>query len=196
LKTATRLAALAVVAACGETGDAGDSVSDGAPATPSASASPGRSVSSWLSFDDDRRTASLSLVAGDGSENDGWNYNGHAHGSVTVVVPEGFEVTIDFTNKDPANHHSVAVLEASDAFPVSFDGVDPVFEGAATSGATSSTESTALDESETIGFLADRAGSYAFVCLVPAHAATGMWIGFEVASDGGVEIRRGSGGGD
>ena len=38
-------------------------------------------------------------------------------------------------------------------------------------------------ESETITFVAGEAGRYSLVCLVPAHAVSGMWIGFEVSPE-------------
>jgi uncharacterized cupredoxin-like copper-binding protein len=37
---------------------------------------------------------------------------------------------------------------------------------------------------ETITFTASDAGEYSLVCLIPAHAATGMWMGFTVSAAG------------
>lgn len=135
-------------------------------------------------------TATIDILAGDGGENDGWNFNGHAHGDVTVVVPRAHDITIRFSNDDPANRHSLAVLQQPDGgFPIAFEEVEPAFEGAITSMATSATEATARGEAESISFRADRSGAFALVCLVPAHAATGMWIGFHVSDDGEWGIR-------
>ena len=38
--------------------------------------------------------------------------------------------------------------------------------------------------SETLTFKAEKAGEYALICYIPAHAITGMWIGFTVSSEG------------
>ena len=143
-----------------------------------------------MTLDDGGRSATLSIVAGEGSHNDGWNFNGHSHGDVTVVVPLGIDVSIRFSNEDPANRHSLAILQSAGRFPIAFDAVTPAFAGAITSGATSSTESTPRGGSETIAFAADRVGDYALVCLVPAHAASGMWIGFAVEDAGELALRR------
>ncbi len=178
------LAALVAVA-CGDVEEAGEPGSTPTPATTSAGApSDDPAGSGWLAVDHESGSATIEILAGDGGENDGWNFNGHAYGDVTVVVPLAHDVTINFSNDDPVNRHSLAVLAPPNrGFPIAFDRVDPAFDGAMTSMATSATESTARGESESITFHVDRTGSFALVCLVPAHAATGMWIGFEVSED-------------
>ncbi len=40
-----------------------------------------------------------------------------------------------------------------------------------------------------ITFVAYEAGEYGLVCPVPARAATGMWIGFEVSGSGDSGLR-------
>lgn len=141
-------------------------------------------VPGWMQVDRDARTVSLHIVAGQTPDNNRWNFNGYSHGNATLVVPEGYTVTLHFENQDPANPHSVAVDSRTGNFPATFDSPAPVFEGAVTSGATSLTDATKSGESETITFTADRAGDYSLVCYVPAHAVTGMWIGFRVSADG------------
>jgi uncharacterized cupredoxin-like copper-binding protein len=42
---------------------------------------------------------------------------------------------------------------------------------------------------ETITFTASTAGDYAIVCVIPAHALQGMWIGFEVSASGESGVR-------
>lgn len=175
--------AVLVAVACGDVEEAGEPGPTPTPATTSAGAlSQDAAGSGWLSVESG--SATIEILAGDGRENDGWNFNGHAHGDVTVVVPLAHDVTVNFSNDDPVNRHSLAVLAPpARGFPIAFDEVEPAFEGAMTSMATSTTESTAQGESESITFHVDRTGSFALVCLVPAHAATGMWIGFEVSED-------------
>jgi hypothetical protein len=186
MRATSWLAALAlfVAVACGDVEEAGEPGRAPTPAATSAAAPSDADGSGWLSVDRESRAATIEILAGDGEENDGWNFNGHAHGDMTVVVPLAHDITIHFSNDDPVNRHSLAVLAPPErGFPIAFDRVEPAFEGAATTMATSTTESTARGESESITFHVDRTGSFALVCLVPAHAATGMWIGFEVSED-------------
>ena len=144
----------------------------------------------WISVDDAARTVTVTLVAGETDANNRWNFNGYANGEPTVVVPVGYTVTINFENRDPVHRHSVGVLERAASYPPVFDEATPVFEGAITSNATSMTEATAPGGGTgSITFVASEAGEYALVCLLPANAVTGMWIGFEVSESGDSGLR-------
>ena len=144
----------------------------------------------WISVDDATRTVGITLVAGETDANNRWNFNGYANGETTVVVPVGYTVTVNFENRDPAHYHSVGVLAKVASYPPIFDDATPVFDGAITPNATSMTESTAPGGgTESITFVASAAGEYALVCPVPAHAVTGMWIGFEVSESGDSGLR-------
>jgi len=147
------------------------------------------SQADWVTVDETARTVTINLVGGQTDANNHWNYNGHVNGDATVVVPEGYAVTINFSNEDPVNFHSAVVLETQASYPAMFDSATPVFEGAMTSNPTSMTEATAPGESETITFTAGTAGNYALVCVIPAHASQGMWIGFEVSASGESGVR-------
>lgn len=147
------------------------------------------SQADWVTVDETARTVTIDLVAGQTDANNHWNFNGHVNGDATVVVPEGYEVTINLSNEDPVNFHSVAALEAQATYPAMFESPTPVFEGAITSNATSMTEGTGPGESESITFTAGSAGNYALVCLIPAHATQGMWLGFEVSATGESGVR-------
>ena len=147
------------------------------------------STPDWMQVDHDARTVTLNVVAGQSQANNRWNFNGYANGDATVVVPQGYTVTINFENADTTNPHSLGIDARTGSWPATFENPTPVFEGAITSGAASMTDSTQPNESETIEFTASEAGSYSMVCYVPAHAATGMWIGFEVSADGEAGLR-------
>lgn len=147
-------------------------------------------VPSWMQVDHDAQTVGLTIVAGQDETNNRWNFNGHANGNATIVVPQGYEVTIQFENADPNNPHSLGIdPNTGGSWPATFDAPTPAFEGAITADATSMTDATQPNESETITFTASEAGSYTMVCYVPAHAATGMWIGFEVSAEGQAGLR-------
>lgn len=160
-----------------------------APAPAAGPAGGALTTPSWMTVDANAMTVTLNIVAGETEANNRWNYNGYANGETTIVVPRGYTVTINFSNEDPANVHSAVVMAAQSTYPVTFETANPVFEGAATSNPTSMTEATASGASETISFTVDTAGEYALVCTIPAHAATGMWIGFQVSAEGESGVR-------
>lgn len=144
----------------------------------------------WISVDDAARSVTITLVAGETDANNRWNFNGYASGETTIVVPVGYTVTINFENRDPVHRHSVGVLAKAASYPPVFDEAVPVFEGAITASATSMTEATPPGGGTgSITFVAAEAGEYALVCAVPANAATGMWIGFEVSESGDSGLR-------
>lgn len=138
----------------------------------------------WMSVDNDAKTVTLEIVAGKTDALNNWNFNGYVQGNATITVPEGYSVNLTFTNNDPNMVHSIGVTELMEAYPAMFDNPTPVFEGAISSNATDMTNATATGKSEELTFKASKAGNYALVCLIPAHAITGMWIKFNVSADG------------
>lgn len=201
LSTATALVFAFTVAACGGeqagTQDGGEQQqADGEQAAEQTAQSGQQdggelTVPDWMSVDEDAGTVTLELVAGETDANTSWNFNGHHSGDATVVVPEGYEITIEFDNQDQAVAHSVGVDEQVGGYPATFDEVTPAFDGAVTSGAAKMASATQPGESETITFTASEAGEYALVCYVPAHATQGMWIRFDVSADGEAGFRTG-----
>ncbi|MFQ5689522.1 MAG: sulfocyanin-like copper-binding protein [Gemmatimonadota bacterium] len=164
------------------------------PATEAAEATEGESaelsVPDWMHVDSEAQTVTLDITAGATDANNHWNFNGHFKGDAAIVVPEGYSVTINFKNADPANPHSLAIdPRTGGTWPAMFTDAEPAFEGAETAGAADMTEATQPGESETITFTADTAGDYSMVCYVPAHAATGMWVGFRVSADGEAGVQ-------
>ena len=138
----------------------------------------------WMQVNDSNQTVEMEVIAARTSANSNWNFNGYANGNATITVPQGYEVTIEFTNEDPAVAHSLGIDERMDQWPATFRDPEPVFEGALTSNATSMSRATAPGSSETVTFTADQAGEYAMVCYIPGHATAGMWIHFNVSADG------------
>jgi len=174
------------VAACGGDGDAPAPATTQQPAEQPAAAT----ASDWFVVDEAAQTVTIALVAGSTSDNNYWNYNGLYGGRGDITVPEGYTVTINFENRDPAMAHSVGVGERMATYPTNFSDPQPVFAGAMSSNPTSMTQSTMPGQSETLTFTADRAGEFALICYVSGHAATGMWMNFTVSSDGshGVQM--------
>lgn len=151
-------------------------------------------VPDWMTVDEENQTVTLELVAAETDANmNGWNFNGFYDGNATVVVPEGYEVTVEFINEDQVNPHSVGIDEQVGDYPANFSEVTPAFEGAVSEGATQMGTATQPGQSETFSFTASEAGEYAMVCYVPAHANQGMWIHFNVSADGEAGLRTSEG---
>lgn len=147
------------------------------------------SMPDWYTIDNDARTVHLTLVAGETNANNYWNYNGATHGDLAINVPEGYTVTIDQVNRDPNMAHSIGILPLPSNFAMPPQ-PNPVFEGAISDSPTSMVEATQPGETETIQFVPDEEGTYGLVCLIPGHAAVGMWLYFIVTEgDAGVQSR-------
>ncbi|HKY60690.1 MAG TPA: sulfocyanin-like copper-binding protein [Gemmatimonadota bacterium] len=145
------------------------------------------STPAWMTMDETARTVSMDIRAGDTEANNRWNFNGLYAGEGAIVVPQGYSVTINFTNADPNQPHSLGIDEAMDSYPAVFESPEPVFAGAITPDAA--TTGTAPNGSATISFTADTAGEYAMVCYIAGHAVAGMVLPFEVSADGSAGVR-------
>lgn len=176
------LAAFGIVACGGEGGEAAEGGTQTEAATQPAGG--GMTTPDWMTVDHDAETVTLQIEAGSSDANNYWNFNGYINGGATITVPVGYAVTIEFTNRDPAMAHSIGVSELTSNFPPMFENPQPVFAGAISSNPTDQAQATQPGRSETISFTAGTAGEYSLVCYVPAHALSGMWIGFTVSADG------------
>ena len=142
----------------------------------------GMTTPAWMSVDETAQTVTMQISAGSTDANNRWNYNGLYAGAGSITVPAGYTVTIDFTNADPTQPHSLGIDEAMASWPATFETVEPVFAGAVTPDAT--TTGTAPNGTVSITFTATDAGEYAMVCYIPGHAIAGMVVPFNVSADG------------
>lgn len=140
------------------------------------------STPSWMTVDEDAQTITLDIDAGSSDANNRWNYNGLYAGNGSITVPQGYEVTINFTNSDPTQPHSLGIDEPMDTWPATFENPEPVFDGAMTP--DPATTGTAPNGNATITFTADTAGEYEMVCYIAGHAVAGMVVPFTVSDDG------------
>jgi sulfocyanin len=174
----------ALVAACGR-----EDVDTGLPETPAeepqATAAPGQpaDLPSWYRMNGNQ--VGLDIVAGATPDIQYWNFNGAGNGNMTITVPEGAQVTINFRNDDPNMPHSIGVAPFTPTPPAN-PAPEPVFPGAISQNPVSMTDATLTGETETITFTASQAGQYALLCYIPGHAVSGMWVRFNVGGEPGV----------
>ncbi len=188
------VATLALVA-CG----GGEPADTGAGSTPAGSAAPAPAPTAaapsgpmttpeWFSVDNTARTVRMVITAGSVPDNNYWNFNGATKGSMAITVPEGYTVSIEFTNRDPNMAHSLGVSLETVNFSIP-PTPTPVFAGAISQNPGSMIDGTMPGETETITFVAERAGNYSIVCYIPGHTAIGMWLYFNVSTGGEVGVQ-------
>lgn len=134
-----------------------------------AAAAGGGSPARYLRWDAANHTVHLTLLAGLGDANNGFNFDGYGRGELRVVVPLHARVVVDCEDRGAARH-SCAIVANSLA-------TRPAFRGAA-----SASPRTGLGPGgkTTFSFVASRPGSYRIACLVPGHEQARMWDVFDV----------------
>jgi len=133
---------------------------------------------SWLTWDPAAKRVTIAITAGATATNSHWNFNGASHGGLTITVPVGSRVVIDFTNADATNAHSVGVVVPKEPIPSSGDGMTFV---APTAFTVPFVRGTPRGRSERFEFTAATAGSYWLFCGVPPHGSGGMYVNFVVS---------------
>ena len=131
----------------------------------------------FLSWDAPNRVAHLTLLAGLGSANNGFNFDGYGRGELLVTIPLGWRVVVDCENRGGARHSCAVVrgsLSITSAFP----------------GAASPAPITGLAPGRraTFAFRAGRLGSYRIACLVPGHEQARQWDVLDVRRGGTPSI--------
>jgi len=143
----------------------------------------------WFAVDHTARRVNLTITAGLTPVANNWNFNGYINGGMAINVPEGYTVNIEFTNRDPNMAHSLGISPETSNFSVPPQPT-PVFPGAISQNPGSMVDGTMPGETETITFVAERAGNYSMVCYIPGHTAIGMWVWFNVTAgqEAGVQV--------
>jgi len=132
----------------------------------------------WLTVDTTAKTATFQLTSGLTPLNSGLNFNGFNDGKLTLTVPTGWTVVIRFTNHDANLPHSAEVVDTTKPMPAG--PVDPPAFAHAMTGKLMT--GVASGESDSLRFVASKAGSYMIFCAVPGHGLAGMWIRFKVSA--------------
>lgn len=133
---------------------------------------------SWMSADAAHRHVAFVVTAAQGGANGTLNFNGYANGQMTVIVPAGWSVHIDFDNSGAgALPHSLEVIRAGGSLPP--QGITPAIPQAETNNLIAGTPPQQRDS---LDFVAASAGNYLWFCGVPAHGIEGMWDRFNVSA--------------
>ncbi len=138
----------------------------------------------WMAFDLVAKRVTFALTAGLTPFNGALNFNGFRDGEMTLVVPAGWTVVVNFENHDGMLPHSAEVILDDGSTPLR-----PV--GAAIQRAYTRDVETGVEAGggkDVMRFTAAPAGNYRFYCAVPGHGAAGMWVRLQV--DAGLTAPR------
>lgn len=154
----------------------------GAAATAVAQAAPAprQPDPSWLAWNATTRTTTFKLIGGltgTGAKSP-FNFNGYTDGELTLSVPSGSTVVVNFVNDD-GTPHSAEVIADKKPLPNMSDG-QPAIPRAYTKQAL---EGMAQGMTDNMRFTAAPVGDYLFFCGVPGHGLSGMWIRLKVTAD-------------
>lgn len=125
----------------------------------------------WMTFDPEKKVVQLVIVAAADGSNGTLNFNGFARDELTITVPFGWKVEVEFTNKGlGALPHSLAVTEEMNPLPIQ-DGTI-AFPRATT---VRFIAGLLPGESDNFSFTANKEGRFLLFCGVPSHGVLGMW---------------------
>jgi alcohol dehydrogenase (cytochrome c) len=148
-------------------------------------------ISPFVYVDDTDKKAVVKVIAADTANNAGFNFDGYSKGQANFVVPIGWSVDVEFSNKS-ATPHNMA-LTANLKTPVTAVAPPPLSAPVAIPGPmTLSHGLSASDGTVVTGFYSDAPGKYYLVCGVPGHLQAGMWDHFtfsKTAKQPSIEVK-------
>ena len=132
--------------------------------------------SMFLSVDPNTpKTARLVVVSAYNPVNYGMNFNGFAKGGARYTIPQGWTVSVSFTNNSPVPHSAIVVEKP---MVKKLQMGEPAFKGAST---PYPVRGTTGKGGVAFQFVADEAGEFAIACGFPSHSANGHWIAFDIS---------------
>jgi sulfocyanin len=133
-------------------------------------------VKASMRWDAATKSMTLPMVSGLNKNAGGWNFDGQARGTMTIVVPVGAKVTFPYFNEDIVPH-SLGVVDGS-ATNVPSMPTQAAFPQALSKNFQ---QGIPTNQGDVVTFTADKAGTYLIVCGVPGHAVSGMWVVLQVS---------------
>ncbi len=146
-------------------------------------------VPSWIKNDPAAKTVVMEIVADwnqvaryakENIRTDIIDFNGYWGGNLTIMVPTGWSVRIEFINGSQSFRHSLMVtgVYAQSEMPMKLEAKDAIW-----SAYTDPPEGIYTNERRQLDFVAQQSGSYFLACARQTHLMDGYWIGFEVRDD-------------
>lgn len=143
-------------------------------------------VPSWIKNDPAAKTVAMEIVAAwnavaryakDNIRTDILEFNGYWGGNLTIIVPTGWSVNIEFINRAGVVRHGLMVTRtyAESEMPVQLREEDAIW-GAY----LRPLEGIFPQETAQLDFTARQSGSYFLACSRQNHLMLGHWIGLEV----------------
>ena len=133
------------------------------------------SASSFLKVNAAKKTVTFTVLAGDGSDNGGLDFDNTSDGQMTLTVPVNWTVDVVFKNEGGLPH---SVLFEAWSESLSSTNPTPAFKGAES---PEPVDGTAPGSGADFHFKANKAGKYRMICAFPGHAESGMWDVFVVS---------------
>jgi sulfocyanin len=125
----------------------------------------------WMMVDAARPSVRLRIVGAADGTNGTMNFNGYGNGEMSVIVPLGWTVRVDFENKGlAALPHSLVIIDPATPLPV--EGGVPAFPRALT---VKLVPGLLAGETDSLEFVANKEGRFLFFCGVTGHGVAGMW---------------------
>jgi sulfocyanin len=135
--------------------------------------------STWLKWNPTTKTVTFKLVAGiPGRAKSPFNFNGYTDGELTLTVPLGSSMVMNFVNDDGTPHSAQVIPDARPIPNMALD--EPAIPRAYSKAAG---EGIAQFGTDVIRFKAAPTGNYLVFCGVPGHGLSGMWIRFKISAD-------------
>jgi sulfocyanin len=149
---------------------------------------------SWLMADAGAKRTRIDIIAGYNANNGALNFNGYFTGDMTIVVPVGWTVEVEFKNNDAMLPHSLLVTKPypRDHVP-EIAGVNEVAIPRAYT--NNPDQGIPAPKGDKVSFKAQAPGDYWFFCGAPGHGQGGMWTKFKIdaaASAPSVTIAQGA----
>jgi hypothetical protein len=136
----------------------------------------------FLHVDAAHHAVALTLIAGAGPSNNGFNFDDYGRGELLVKVPRGWRVTVHCKNA-ASLRNSCAVVSGPRADR-------PAFRGAST---PNPVQGLTQGQSATFSFVASRTGVYRIASVVPGHEQARMYAVLAVTRGGRPSISARSG---
>lgn len=149
---------------------------------------------SWLQADAGSKKVRIDIIAGFNANNGALNFNGYFTGDMTIIVPVGWTVEVDFKNNDAMLPHSLLVTKPypPDHVP-EIAGVNEVAIPRAYT--DNPDQGIPAPKGDKVSFKAQAPGDYWFFCGAPGHGQGGMWTKFKIdaaASAPSVTVAQGA----